>query len=357
VSVFDEVQYPFYLPEAQYLHELLTQRYSDPDEAMLLARIAGISTLAINPRQSPLMLWKDILDEAAGDGLLRQLVQTVHDRLPGGPFKPFLSDLLANRPVATSGEPRDSEGAPAFVADDDSVTEPEAMLFRDDLTVPVGRLPALIATLQHLVELAPSVCKLTVDINGTEQFGTAFRVGQQTLLTNWHVVHRRKDEQPATAVSAEFGFDDDGRGGVLAASVVRCDPDSVVSNKDNDWAVIHTDDALRAEWRVLDMSTAAVPTIASSAFIVQHPIGQRKRVGIVRNQVSSVDDRVVHYLTDTDLGSSGSPVFDADGRLIALHHAGGRPTSVLGQAPIRKNEGIRISQVTADLAAAGVDVA
>jgi hypothetical protein len=356
VNILAAHTYPWSAPEAQYLHQVLFDLYSGSG-ALLLAQKAGIDTSMIPEQQGRALLWKDILEAAAGQGSTRILVQTTHDGLNDrSPVKPFLADLLADRAAATSGEPRDSEGAPSFVASDDSITEPEAMLFRDDLTLPIGRLPALIVTLQHLVTLAPSVCKLTVDIGGIQQFGTGFRVGENTLLTNWHVLHRRSDEAPASAVSAEFGFDDDGRGGVLAPAAVPCDPATVVADKANDWAVIAAGGPLRSEWPVIHMATAAVPTTTSAAFIVQHPAGQRKRVGIVRNQVSFVDDRVVHYLTDTDVGSSGSPVFDADGRLIALHHAGGRPTSVLGQAPIRKNEGIRISTVAADLATAGVSV-
>jgi Trypsin-like peptidase domain len=91
--------------------------------------------------------------------------------------------------------------------------------------------------------------------------------------------------------------------------------------------------------------------LGEGAFVIQHPLGGRKRVAIVRNQASFVDDRVVHYLSDTQAGSSGSPVFNADGRLIALHHAGGRPQVVTGKDPVLKNEGIRIPRVAAGLAA------
>ena len=49
-----------------------------------------------------------------------------------------------------------------------------------------------------------------------------------------------------------------------------------------------------------------------------------------------IDDRVVQYLADTQAGSSGSPVFNADGQLIGLHHAGGRPQEVVGKLRFAK---------------------
>ncbi len=64
------------------------------------------------------------------------------------------------------------------------------------------------------------------------------------------------------------------------------------------------------------------------AFIIQHPNGDRKRLGFVRNLITSVDDRVIHYLTDTQQGASGQP-------------------------PIKKNEGIRISRIVAYMQAMG----
>ena len=135
----------------------------------------------------------------------------------------------------------------------------------------------------------------------------------------------------------------------LAPHLIPCDVGSIVAEAADDWAVIRAAQPLKSEWPIVKLSQAAAPAVGCSAYIIQHPEGQRKRVGFVRNQVSSFDDRVVHYLTDTQKGSSGSPVFDAQGRLIALHHAGGRPQQVTGQVPLTKNEGIRITRVVEGL--------
>jgi V8-like Glu-specific endopeptidase len=67
--------------------------------------------------------------------------------------------------------------------------------------------------------------------------------------------------------------------------------------------------------------------------------------------ITAVTEQTVQYLTDTQPGSSGAPVFDASAKLIALHHRGGTPTQKTGKAPLTKNQGVRISRVVAGLAA------
>lgn len=93
------------------------------------------------------------------------------------------------------------------------------------------------------------------------------------------------------------------------------------------------------------LDPGVVPRLHGPAYIIQHPGGVRKRLGFVRNHISYVDDRVVQYLTDTQTGSSGAPVLDAAGNVIAVHHASGRPQEVAGKPPTNKNEGIRISRI------------
>jgi V8-like Glu-specific endopeptidase len=53
--------------------------------------------------------------------------------------------------------------------------------------------------------------------------------------------------------------------------------------------------------------------------IIQHPRGEPKRVAFRNNLVTAADAQLIRYFTDTDFGSSGSPVCGDDWRVVALH--------------------------------------
>jgi V8-like Glu-specific endopeptidase len=355
-TVFD-FPYPWHERQAQQLHVTLTQLYPTGQAALMVAQKTGIDTGLIYAQQAPIFVWREVLDQAAVSGLTRDLVVVVCDLLPPkSPSRPFIEALLAGTAALTDSDLRSQDGTPLFIKDNDDVSEPEALLYHDDLTIQIGRVPGLIATLQRLVALAPSVCRLTVDINGLGMYGTGFRIDNDMLLTNWHVLHDRNNGARATAVTAEFGYEDDGHGGALAPMTIPCDVTSIVTSQQDDWAVIRVTQPLSNQWPVVKLSKAIAPTLGTAAYIIQHPGGDRKRVGFVRNQVSFFDDRVVQYLTDTQEGSSGSPVFDTEGRLIALHHVGGRPQEILGKPPVKKNEGIRISRVISGLSSQSITI-
>jgi hypothetical protein len=353
-SILDAFPYPWAEKEAQELHITLTRLYPTVTQAVDVAEKAGIEAIYLDTQQPVIFVWREILQRAGADGITRDLVGTIRDLLnERNPRRPFLDDLLADRPTTPDAEPRNPDGTPVFLKDDDTVSEPEALLYYDDLTIQIGRVPALIETLRRLLERAPAVCRLVVDVHGQGMHGSGFRIGPDLLLTNWHVLHG-EDGTPATAVTAEFGYEDDGKGGALAPTPVPCDVGSIVAEQADDWGVIKASQPLNDAWPIVKLSEAVDPVRNAPAYIVQHPGGDRKRLGFVRNQVSAFDDRVVHYLTDTQQGSSGSPVFDANGKLIGLHHAGGTPQVVVGKPPMAKNEGIRIPRVVAGLQARNV---
>lgn len=337
---FDDFPYPFDRPVGQELLATLTRAFPSRPAATALAEAAGLDLSTIHTEQAAAYLWVDLLRSAAERGQTRAVVAQAAQRLPPtAPGRPLLDDLLAGRDPLLSGEPRRRDGSPVFLAGDDFV--PEALLFHDDLTIGIDEVPALIDTLQRLVALAPAVCKLSVALPAGRRVGTGFRIGPGLLLTNWHVVHR------AVQIKALFRYE------VSARPVeIECLP--VASSERDDWAVLSASPG--DGWPVIPLDPAATPEPRQAAYIIQHPSGQPKRLAYVRNTVTHVDDAVVHYLTDTAAGSSGSPVFAADGTLIAVHHAGGRPQETLSAVPVVKNEGIRIAPIVRGLAAAGIQL-
>ena len=79
-------------------------------------------------------------------------------------------------------------------------------------------------------------------------------------------------------------------------------------------------------------------------YVVGHPLGGGVSFSLQDNLLLDWDQRLVHYRTPTEPGSSGSPVFDDQWRLIAIHHAGGSDMRKLHGKPgaYEANEGINI---------------
>lgn len=356
VAIVDAFPFPWGLREAQELHNTLCQMYPTSRGAMFVAERAGLDPSRIYADQAGYLLWKEILEAGAGAKKNRAVLTAARDQQPTNPLRPLLDEFLTATaaPVAVDHAPRGADGAPMFISADDQIAEPEALLFRDDLTLSTGRVPWLISVLERLQALAPAVCRMQVEFPDGIGSGTAFRVAPNLLLTNWHVLH--DGSRGGMTVTAEFGYEDDGKGGGLASTAVQCDVATIRGDPADDWAIIEPSGKIPDDAPIVRLSDAIEPAEGTLAFIVQHPGGGRKRIAFVRNQVTAFTDRVVHYLSDTQPGSSGSPVFDESGRLIALHHAGGRPQEVAGRMPLRKNEGIRIPRILTKLAELGVAV-
>jgi S1-C subfamily serine protease len=345
--IVDEFPFPFDKPMAQELMRVMAGFYRTEREALLLTQPFGVDPLTIIPNLSTLNLWHDLLEKLAIAGAVRAVVQATRNQFPDNPRTPFLDALLVDQMTPISTEPFSEQG-PGF---DDTVSRSEALLFFDDLTMPVGKVPNLISTLTKMIAVAPTVCLLRIENAFGSFFGTGFRVTDTLILSNHHVLY--PSQKVATAVQADFGFDVDVNGASTVVTSLVGIASTIKGEKADDWAVIAVPN-MNSDWPIVSLDNARAPRIGDLAYILQHPGGQQKRLGYVRNKISDVDDRIVRYLTDTEPGSSGAPVFDEAGRLIAVHHAGGRPTEVVGKPPLSKNEGIRISRVLARLRANGV---
>lgn len=95
-----------------------------------------------------------------------------------------------------------------------------------------------------------------------------------------------------------------------------------------------------------------LPSAQSRAYIIGHPDGDGLQFSVADSELLAVGagGKLVHYRTPTVGGSSGSPVFDADWKVYALHHAGSEQApSLVGGAPGPANEGITLHAIRAAL--------
>ena len=76
--------------------------------------------------------------------------------------------------------------------------------------------------------------------------------------------------------------------------------------------------------------------------IIQHPQGRSKEIVTEDTSVVQQNPFLMHYLADTEGGSSGSPVFDLRGeKIVALHHVGIKD---------KYNEGVVMARIAAEMA-------
>lgn len=178
-------------------------------------------------------------------------------------------------------------------------------------------------------------------------FGTGSLVTPRLLLTNHHVL---TDAATAAGSQIEFNFQLGLDGQPLPSRIFALDPDTFFLNDDElDFALVAVaaSPAELAEFGVNRFVEATGKAgIGEFATVIQHPAARRKEISLRENQIVDEDDTVLHYASDTEPGSSGSPVFNDQWEIVALHHAS---TPARGRAELgaRINEGIRVSRIAA----------
>lgn len=176
--------------------------------------------------------------------------------------------------------------------------------------------------------------------------GTGFLVAPGVLLTNHHVL---PDAGTAAAAKALANYETNpSTDPAGVAAIVPLDPEALfVTNQELDFTFCGVGglDFLGVVPPNRNSLCVAPPEYVN---IIQHPRGRPKEVAIQDNRVVKADNMVVHYSCDTEPGSSGSPVFNNQWRLVALHHASvpaDDGTGAKGDLPRYLNEGIRLSAI------------
>ena len=176
--------------------------------------------------------------------------------------------------------------------------------------------------------------------------GTGFMVAHDLLMTNHHVI-ATPGEAAGTEISFNYQLD---RHGVLCQPVpARALAGGLFyTNGDLDFTVTQLEDP--PDFGALTLRPVQVRKDQRVA-IIQHPGGHLKQISMQNNFVAYADSRVVQYTTSTLPGSSGSPVFNEEFQVVAIHHSGGMLVEPGTDRYYLRNEGMAMIAVLDDLKA------
>jgi serine/threonine protein kinase/V8-like Glu-specific endopeptidase len=161
--------------------------------------------------------------------------------------------------------------------------------------------------------------------------GTGFLISKRLLMTNHHVI---ENEKIAALSLIEFDYVRRFDTGFGATQLFRLLPGeffltSVTHDDLNlDYTIVAVEpvgsqgEELAGRGFISLVSRRADMTVLEWANIIQHPGGEPQQVALRDNKVVKSLDHFIHYEADTQPGSSGSPVFNDQWQLVALHHSG-----------------------------------
>ncbi len=193
------------------------------------------------------------------------------------------------------------------------------------------------------------ISRSVVYIEVGRTFGTGFLIGPNLLMTNNHVLAARPVVDDALF---QFNYQKSVAGDLGPVDTYRAESGGVfATNADLDYTVVELDGRPGDTWGVIPFKPRRRVRSNDRVNIIQHPNGQPKQISFRNNFVEYVDDKVIQYVTHTEPGSSGSPVFNDRWQLVALHHAGGNIPEPTTQRKYYRNEGITVRAILESLPA------
>jgi V8-like Glu-specific endopeptidase len=341
-NALDAYPLRFDAPEVRGALSALYTIYRRPDIEKVV-QDAGLELWRVAWNDRADLSWRAVLEYASDQGRVPQLLDAAVAEKPN--LQLVLTELRSPATVVATERPA-TETAPTwknFSADG-----------RQEAVIIAGQPTFVdVSFLRVGSERAKSVCRLSVTFPRGGGYGTAFRVGPRHLLTNHHVLFDTEDgNRKATQAEAWFDYESDGSGGMRTIVQIPCAVDTVVFDEANDWGLIQTTKDIPDAYPVLTLEGARAPQVDDRVYIIQHPQGQPKKIAFQHNLVRAVEPELLQYWTDTEVGSSGSPVFDDNWDLVGLHHFA--IPAPAGESTSMRNQGRLISHVVARMRTMGV---
>jgi endonuclease G len=206
----------------------------------------------------------------------------------------------------------------------------------------------------ELAKAASSTVARVIYRDSGDPVGSGFMISDGLFLTNNHVIPNIEDAKNSLI---EFNYEMDYNERPKNSTCFSLNPDRLFLRspvEDLDFTIVAVGPRVRGQSDLSDfgycplLDTDDKHVLGEFVNIIQHPQGDYKQLVIRENRLVSRSADFLHYMTDTEQGSSGSPVFNDQWEVIALHHWG-EPTTLLAPdgSKLRRdvNEGIRISRI------------
>jgi V8-like Glu-specific endopeptidase len=316
------------------LRDVLASLYPMVPESRQVVVKAGLNPLRIAFDAKAINNWFNILEETQKHHKVQAIVEVAHGEYPENEWLALAQQ--GNLPAIKGPDIKEDV---TWRGPDDA----------DQLEKIIGAQSTLlpISFLEVGLLKARSVARV-VRADGAS--GSGFLTSDNLLVTNHHVLPTEADAQGAVV---QFNYQETVARLNAPVEEFRLAPQDVFVTspmEEDDWTAVHVQGNPNEKWGALKLARAN-PKVQDRVNIIQHPGGGPKQIALYHNVVVFVGNNRLQYLTDTLPGSSGSPVFDSDWRVVALHHSGGWLREPGSKRTYFRNEGIYINAIIEGLAA------
>jgi len=266
------------------------------------------------------------LEEIVGMGALKKIT---FDLIEVAEAENWLYELL-------QGARKQNTGNRQLIEFEQSVGLAVRDFSKEDLEAKIRKFDEFLTLndwLPKLLIIEKQVCRVEVKNFG---YGTGFLVAPNIILTNYHVVEDIIEKKGSFLdISLRFDF--------KKLQPNRTDLEGTVYNLEKDWLVgydtyetnTNLDYALLRLQQTLERRgfipiPEITPNFSSNyrkngpVFVVQHPSGKPLKLALNTESIIQINEHQtrLYYKTITEPGSSGSPCFNNQWDLIALHRSG-----------------------------------
>jgi V8-like Glu-specific endopeptidase len=321
------------------LRNVLAGLYWNDEEARRIVLEVGMNPAFIRFSDRSINTWQSILEEAQHHEKVQDIIAQARTEYPKVQSLELAEQHLL-LVVATTEMPAGAWHGPANAEQREKI---------------MGALSTLrpISFLERGLQMARSVARVVLADGST---GSGFLIQSDLLITNHHVIASESNAQGAVV---EFNYQKTMQGTDAPVAAYQLAPENGFATSSgeeqggDDWTAVRVQGNLNGHWGALTLAPVT-PQVQDEVIIIQHPGGGQKQIALSHNVITFVDEQRLQYLTDTLEGSSGSPVFNMEWQVVALHHKGGWLREPNTKQAFYRNQGVHINVVIAGLTASGL---